>query len=426
MTSGVIPIRYLVNKMKQVQKSDLYVKILYIVIFAALFLIFGYANKILFFRQSHWYEYIEGERIKYYSDINMYIDLAQGKEVDYAYTYPLYFKFSRLLMIFCDANNAVALAVLILNMLCVPVLTVFFWKSVGKTDNILYKIAALGLPYMMLLSSMLWMPGGNVPYGIEHRYLGVFTPNPWHNQTYFAARPFTIIAFLFFLRMICHYEEKADVRDYIIFSVTLLLATMTKPSFTIVLGSAALMFMLVRLVFHRFKTIKNTFFFGLTFIPTIINLCIQYSGIFGNNREDAEEGIRFAVLEIWSHYSKNISLSLALALAFPIIVLLFNLRAFIENRPYRFAWEFLLAGTLEFMFLKETGERSGHANFCWGYMYGIFFIFLISAGLLVRNTAEKKNRIPALAIQWAVLFSHVICGCIYFVYLLKGGNYSSF
>ena len=409
--------------MEQRRTRKVFSFIICVAIFAVLLVVFGYANKILFFRQAHCFEYMDGERIRYYSDMPYYIEwLNSGTKLSYT----LLFDFSVFLMRFLTPNDAMAMAVLILNLLCVPALSVFFWKSIGKTENLLYKIGALGLPYVMLLVSMIWMPGGNEAYGIEFRYLGVFTPNPWHNQTSLAARPFAIIAFILFVKIICYYEERIDIKDYIFFALSLLVATMAKPSFTLVLGSAALPFLLIRLICHRFKTIKNTLFFGLTFLPTIINLLVQFSGTFGDGSKDADAGIGFAAFAIWSIFSKNILLSLVLALAFPLIVLIFNLRAFVENRAYRFAWEFLLAGTLEFMFLVEKGERYWHANFAWGYMYGLFFIFLMSTGLLVKNTVDKKNHVIVLCVEWLGLMLHLAAGIIYFVYLLKGGNYMRF
>ncbi len=405
------------------KRNDTYKGLLFSVIFIVLIIIFGYANKILFFRQAHCYEYMEGERIKYFSDMPFYIE---GLDVEKEHSYPLLFDFSRVLMKFLEANDAMAMAVLILNMLCVPVLTVFFWNSIKESKNLLYRIGALGLPYVIMLVSMVWLPSGNEVYGIERRYLGVFTPNPWHNQTYLAARPFAIIAFVLFVKIICYYEEKIDIKDYVLFSVALLVATIAKPSFTLVLGSAALPFMIVRFVVSKFSTLKNSILLGICFLPTIIDLYMQFFGMFGAESTDEGGGIAYGFLDTWYLFSENIPLSLALALAFPIIVLLFNLRAFVDNRSYRFAWEFLLAGTLEFMFLKENGERFQHANFAWGYMYGLFFIFLMSTWLLVKNTVDKKNHVIVLCIEWLGLMVHLAAGIIYFVYLLKGGNYMRF
>ncbi len=131
-------------------------------------------------------------------------------------------------------------------------------------------------------------------------------------------------------------------------------------------------------------------------------------------------------LTVWSLYSKNIFLSLVLALAFPLIVLIFNFRSLINNRPYRFALELLLVGTLEFMLLLEKGNRLGHVNFSWGYMSGLFIVFMMSIWLLFNNTILKKNNRIVLIIEWICLSLHFIAGIIYFIYLLNGGDFSQF
>lgn len=398
----------------------------FVTMFLILFLFFGYIYSIIFFRQAHFGEYSVGDTIRYLSDMPVYIDIVNGIETVYKVTYPIFFDFSRFLTHFVNANDAVALSTLFLNMLCIPILTIFFWNYIDDQKSNLGRFIAILLPYVVLFSSMLWIPKGNIEYGIARRYLGVFSPNPLHNQTYLAARPFAILAFIFWVKIIDYYEEKYDVKDYIIFSVTLLLATMTKPSFTVVLGSVALPFLLCRLIFHNFKTFKRTIVVGLCFLPTIINLLFQYSSMFRNGNSESENGIGFSFLRVWHLYSQNVPLSLFLTLAFPIVILLFNINDFMNNRAYRFSWEFLLAGSLEFMLLTESGSRLAHANFCWGYMYGLFFIFMMSSCLLLKSTVSKKNHVIVIGIEWFVLFLHLICGTIYFLYMLNGGDYTQF
>lgn len=402
--------------------------LIHVVAFIILFLLFGLANGRLFYRQAHCDEYKVGNSARYQSDIPDYIDVVKGVDTEFEFSYPVLFDLSRFLVNVSDMSpeNAVALVVLILNMLCILVLTAFMWKCVGANDKWIYKAGAIVLPYVMLLVSMIWLPGDNNSYGLEYRYLGVFTPNPWHNQTYLASRPFAIIAFIIFTKIIGYYEERVDIKDYLIFSIALLVATMTKPSFTLVFGSVTLLFLIVRLVMHRFKTLEKTIMLGLCFLPTVAGLIIQYMSTFSDNASEAEEGIGFSFLTVWSLFSSNVPLSLLLALAFPIVVLVFNLKDFVRNRAYRFAWEFLLAGTLEFMFLTEEGIRLGHANFSWGYMYGLFFIFVMSIWLLFKNTIDRKNNVIALVLEWGTLLMHFIAGNIYFVYLLNGGDFTQF
>ena len=407
-------------------KKSLGMSLIYIVIFVVLFTIFGYANFTLFYRQAHCNEFMVGDDARYQSDIPDYIDVVKGVDTEFEFSYPLLFDFSNALTRFLSPEDAVAVAVLILNMICIPVLTLFFKKSLVDDNNPISVIGSLIMPYVIMLVSMLWVPGGNEAYGLDFRYLGVFTPNPWHNQTYFAARPFAIVAFLFFGRILSYYEDSVNLKDYIVFSLFLVFSTMAKPSFTFVFISAAAVYILIRLIFHKFATLRNTLYLGICFAPTIIVLAMQYLSTFSNEQSQVEEGIGFGFLRVWSMYSGNVTLSLVLVLVFPIIVLVFNFKLLFENRAYRFGWEFFLAGMLEFMFLTEEGDRLGHANFSWGYMYGLFFVFLVSAWLLFKNTVSRKNHISILLIQWLGLVLHFVAGSIYFVYLLQGGDFTQF
>lgn len=268
----------------------------YLIISLMLLLFFGYIYSIIFFRQAHFDEYNIGDCTRYLSDMPVYINIIDGVDTVYKVTYPIFFDISRFFKFFLNSKDAVALSTLLLNMLCVPIITVFFWKCIGDKKRIVDRLLVICLPYIILFSSMLWAPNGNFDYGIARRYLGGFSPNPLHNQTYIAARPFAILAYIFWIRIISYYEERVDLKDYTLFSVSLLLVTMTKPSFTVVLGSVALPFLICRLILHHFKTLKRTILLGLCFLPTIINLIFQYYSMFKDSSSETEKGIGFSFL----------------------------------------------------------------------------------------------------------------------------------
>ena len=90
-----------------------------------------------------------------------------------------------------------------------------------------------------------------------------------------AARPFAILAFFKYGELLPVYEQPNAVRehkrDYILFAIYLLLATMTKPSFTIVLVGAAGILMLWRMFRSRFRNFVPTVWLGVCFIPTFMD-----------------------------------------------------------------------------------------------------------------------------------------------------------
>ena len=290
--------------------------------------------------------------------------------------------------------------------------------------------------------SMLFPPRGIYLPGIPYNYLGVFTANPFHNATYMAARPFAILAFFSYVRLLDNYEQgysgkwkKArgngqedalriagvDLCDYVMFSLFLLLATMTKPSFTIVLVGAAGLIMLWRMLRSKFRNFVPTIQLGICFIPTFIDLLYQFGGVFVP-KEGEEGGIGFCVGKIWDLYTDNLPLAICLGVGFPLSVLVLNFKDLKKNTLFRFSWQLYIMGFLMAFFLYEKGFRWADFNFSWGYMYGIFFAFVGAIIILLQRTAEKRKW-WWLALQWGPFLWHLVCGIYYFAGISQGGMY---
>jgi hypothetical protein len=278
--------------------------------------------------------------------------------------------------------------------------------------------------YSMFFVSMLYPPEGIYLPGMTLKNLGVFSANPYYNQTYLAARGFAIVAFFLFAHILTYYEDHVDKKEYIAFSAFLLLATLTKPSFTFVLVTAAAVHMIVRLIISKGKKYKEFLYLLATAVPTFITLLIQFGGVFGSSSHAGEGGgIGFGIGKAWSVYTGNIVLAVMLANAFPGVVMLLNLKRFKDNKTFLLAWEVMMAGFLEFLCLYEKGERFVHCNFAWGYIYGIFFVFVAGLMLLIENTVKKKQPLPLIVFEWAVYVWHLGCGIAFFAMLYMGGYF---
>ncbi len=264
--------------------------------------------------------------------------------------------------------------------------------------------------------------------GIKYKYLGVFTPNPFHNATYMAARPFAILAFFKYGELLPVYEQPNAVRehkrDYILFAIYLLLATMTKPSFTIVLVGAAGILMLWRMFRSRFRNFVPTVWLGVCFIPTFMDLLYQFRGVFVP-QEGQEGGIGFTFGHVWAQYCGNLPLAIGLAIGFPILVLLLNYKELRRDSIYRFSWQVYVMSFLMAFFLYEKGFREMDFNFSWGYMYGIFFAFVGALLVLLRATANAgtRRKKTLVAVQWLAYLWHLVCGVYYFWGFLQGAMY---
>lgn len=185
--------------------------------------------------------------------------------------------------------------------------------------------------------------------------------------------------------------------------------------------------MLYRLFRCKWRNFKRAFYLGIAFVPTFIALLYQFGGVFGKNSLAGEEGgIGFGFAKAWLVHMDNIPLAIVLGLAFPLYFLLFHLKTLKKDTLYRFSWAQLIVSLLELLILYEKGKRFIDLNFAWGYMHGIFFVFLTSLILLVRDTLERKGKWYILASEWIGYAAHLICGIGYFMYIFKGEGYSSF
>ena len=435
------------------------------VVFLALLTAVSAVTLVLFYRQTM------GNPDSYHSDMKAYILEMQGLDSGYRFPYPVFFKIGALIHLFAPPELSVAMATMLLNSLGIVVTKLAFNRlalgplengfqlgwSKGKKGNVTEGkcvqqerfdcswlggiVISIGVVCLFFLS-MLYPPQGIYLPGIRFRYLGVFTANPFHNATYMAARPFAVLAFLWYVKLLAVYEGEnhkgAVFKDYVFFSFFLLAATMTKPSFTLVMVSTAGLIMLYRLIGSGFRNFVPSIRLGLCFIPTFLDLLYQYQGVFVP-AEGEEGGLGFCFGEVWMQYTSNIVLAVGLAVGFPLLVLALNYKECKKNTLFRFSWLFFLVSFAEAFLLYEKGFRKFDFNFSWGYMYGIFFCHFCALLVLLWKTAEKmsggggqsqdggrfRSRIGTalLCFQWAAFFGHVICGLVYFKSIFGGAMY---
>lgn len=423
----------------------------------------------LFYRQC------TGNPGLYHSDMKAYILEMQGLDSGYSFPYPVLFKLSALIHLFTNPELAVAIATMLLNSGAMVVTKLAFNRlllsdayigangcgtdsgngrlggsaSCSWLRGVFISVVSVSLFFI----SMLYPPAGIYLPGIKFNYLGVFTANPFHNATYMAARPFAILAFLWFVKLLPVYEsglckgKKAAfpngtaaecgaaqsgvaLQDYICFSVFLLLATMTKPSFTLIMVSTAGLVMLYRLVRSGFHNFVPTAQLGICFIPTFLHLLYQYKGVFVPE-DGAEGGVGFCFGEVWAQYCDNIPLAVCLAVGFPLLVLVLNFRECRKNTMFLFSWQLFAVSFLEAFLLYEKGFRKPDFNFSWGYMYGIFFCHFGALAVLMSATVRQMRAGKAamatefafLAAQWLAYLCHLLCGLVYFKGILAGGMY---
>ncbi len=374
---------------------------------------------ILFQRQ------VLGSESYYHSDMKAYILEMQGLNTKYSFPYPIFFKLGALFHLFVSSPElSIALAATVLNAFSPIFLKYYMDKTLSQyeKEKLWVSLLTTVVIFSIFFVSMVYIPGGRFLPGLRFRYVGIFSPNPFHNATYMATRPFSIVCFFVFAKILLEYEKKINWKDNIVFAVFLLLTTMTKPSFTFVLVPAAGLIMLYRLIRSRFSNFVPTIQLGICFIPTFCALLYQFFGVFGPI-EEGESGIGFGIATAWKLYSSNILFSVLLAAAFPIAVFVFNYKEVKKEGFYRFSLQLFLMSFAQVFFLYEKGFRLPDMNFSWGYMHGIFFAFVASLLILIKNTYLKNQKPWILGVQWLAYLGHFVLGILYFSGIFMGGSY---
>lgn len=364
------------------------------------------------------------------SDLPSYIEEIQGINERYSYPYPVLFKVGKFFDIFTTPEWAIVLAVVLFNVLGMIIVKRIFDKQTGT------KLLATGSTFCLFFLSMIYSDVFK-SFGLPYKYRGVYSPNPWQNATYMAARPFMIIAFVYCAITLATYEKdfekgnklsKDQLTNYIIFAVALLIATMAKPSYTLVHMGAVGLVMVYRFFKNKCKTFRQTLIMGLFYVPTIIDMLYQYTSEFtGKSGIGVEQGIGIGLFKVWGYYVGNIPLAIILGTAFPILVLVFHHKMIKTDEQFRLSWQIYLMGFAMAAVFYEKGDRINHGNFMWGYICGLCLVFFTSIILLLKDTkefmlGEKLGKQAAiLTIQWILLAIHTLMGLKYFYYLMAFG-----
>ncbi len=406
------------EKIRQYWASKSGLDWLNIIIFSVIVVIHGCLMYFLFYRQAI---HFDG---KYYTDISPYIYHMQGIDTGYEFPYPIMFWVGKFFWLFMEPERAMAVALTVLNGLSV----IYLKYYVDKYVRICWKwnkvsaIFSTVLTFSMLFVSMLFLDLSNA--SIDYRYRGVFSPNPFHNATYLATRPFSIVCFFMMAELLETYEEKVAKKKYIIFSLFCLLTTMAKPSFALGFVVTVALILIYRMIKKRFCNLKMTLCLALCAVPALFALLYQYKGVFtGTNAGGEDTGIGFGWLTAWSTMEQPILLSIVLGLAFPMVVLIFQWKEVKSNTGYRLALLYLAVNLLMLTCLYEKGFRMAHVNFAWGYMHAMSFVFITSVLVLLKATIKKRQNSVVLAAQWALYLWHLVCGVVYFSALLGGSGY---
>lgn len=291
----------------------------------------------------------------------------------------------------------------------------------------------------------------------SYRYVSYQSGNLWHNSTYLCMRLLGLLVLLYYQKLEEDYRDKITGRQWLAFALLLVVCTGVKPSFLTVFAPALALKLLWDLC-HKVR-FKQVFLLGSAVLPACGVVLWQNMVLFG---EDTGNGMTYDPWYTFSLHADRPKLAVLCSLAFPLVVLGASLLAVTGQqwrlrgaaredvwpggvyqlrlgRCYLFSWLMALAGFAEALCLVETGSRSRDGNFLWGYLFAVFWLYVMSLmkWLSLRNVdimllspeGSPWGRVRLILVRAAyvlaglVLLYQLWCGTYFFIRLLGGETY---
>ena len=211
--------------------------------------------------------------------------------------------------------------------------------------------------------------------------VGQWSPNLLHNPTHLMVRAVAVPCFLLYAASLERIGGtscfRLGLRRCLALTAAFLLAAFSKPSFIQVFIPAVLLVFVYLAVRRGRAAFKPLALLGLTVLPAVAVCGLQFWSSFYSSNAGAS-GVEFAVLKVWSHHSPCVPVSWLLATAFPLVMAAWAVRARQFTLRDALAWLMLGFGLVEGVLLAEKGIRALHGNFLWGWVLGLFIVWLVA------------------------------------------------
>ena len=243
-------------------------------------------------------------------------------------------------------------------------------------------------------------------------YLGAYNGNILHNMTMLFSRTPVPLVFLFFFRLWEARRAALPARDWLGFSLCLLLSTLFKPSFLGAFAPAVLVLLVWDFAATRCRGFKNEFLIGLAVIPSVLALLWSSLALFAEDFAGTSSGVALRAL------TPALLISLLLVYLRGLLLPLWagvteGRRGALRGR-LRIVWGVLAVAAAEAVTLTETGFRANDGNFEWGALTLYTTVFGLAIALLLRLFArarggERRARLEA-AVGLVLLLGHLAVG----------------
>jgi hypothetical protein len=227
-------------------------------------------------------------------------------------------------------------------------------------------------------------------------YLGQVTPNVWHNPTTIFAMPFAIAVYWVAAVALTNFTFRAAIA----LGITMVLSLLAKPNYVLALAPCLGLALAVEPMSNVDKIVR----LFVVFIFPLAILWTQAAVLVGPKGSTSEEML-IAPFEVWRRFSKSITLSTFVGIAFPLSVLLSYRGRFDGETGLKLAWAAFATAILEYVLLKESGERETAGNWGWGMYFADHVVFLASCAYLLRQRTDRRKMFC-----YGVFLLHVACG----------------
>jgi len=274
---------------------------------------------------------------------------------------------------------------------------------------------------------------GAIPNLLKGSFIYGAGLNTWHNPTSYAVRPFAIMCFFLFVRIIRLSSRKKRtitafgfnrkfIVNCLVFSICLFLSVYAKISWMQVFLPAAVIFTVIWWASSKFsaKRLLDCLVIGLCFIPAGL-LCVYTYFCYFPERGGC--GIQFGL-------QKNIPfLAMAAGIAFALFVLVLRFRQLKHNYLYQMTWLAYLTSVFYRMFFIESGPRAQHGNLYWGIHYASIILLMVSLIEFIKylfkaDNLNTKKKQTIVFIGFILAATHLFSGLYYIFHIYTFSGYA--
>ncbi len=259
-------------------------------------------------------------------------------------------------------------------------------------------------------------------------YTGYIPLTVYHSPTMILMKPLAFGNFILIIRGIQQRESSKTM--YLLSFLSLLLATLAKPNYTMAMLPAVGCFALLR--WRIGKWVSWNYLTWSIAIPSLLLLAWQYYFTYASNLSYSvsteSTKIIFAPFAAVTSDSEFVIVKFLSSTIFPIVVTALFWKRLRHYPEYFLSLFIFVSGCLYFYLLAEPGIYLTHKRFLWGASIGLFLWFITCLKILIAEAGlpSVRKKMPiATILCYGIFFLSVLNGVVKCLvdagYLSRGG-----